>query len=94
MMLPLPRQCCFTLDPKPGEGHPRAVEDRPGDLLDAPSRRLSLPNGLASPRTSASQPMEAAMISVMDDRFALPAVLTVVAHARLHHPGFRQRRHA
>lgn len=34
------------------------------------------------------------MDRVLDDRFALPADLSVVSHARLHHFGFRSRRHA
>ena len=34
------------------------------------------------------------MDRVMDDRFALPTDLPMVAHASLHHPGFRSRRDA
>jgi hypothetical protein len=34
------------------------------------------------------------MDRALDDRFALPADLSVVSHACLHHSGFHSRRHA
>jgi hypothetical protein len=34
------------------------------------------------------------MISATEDHFVLPVSLTASPHVRLHHPGFRFRRHA